>query len=261
MFDDQPNNPNLPPSNLPTEPVDMFAETEKNNAESFSAPEQQPNALSAGMLKKKEEDISSPLNSGDSFNNAAPMYAMKEPILGKIILSVVFVVILGGLGFGGWWVYANYFGQSDDKDVGVNTNQNNVATNTITDYTLPIPVEDNANVIVASPTTPTDVELDRDINNDIILFGEPIDSDKDGLDDVREREIGTDPFIADTDGDGLIDGDEVIIWKTDPLNPDTDGDGHEDGKEVRNGYSPLGPGKLFSPVSPDTPTSSTATKN
>ncbi len=34
---------------------------------------------------------------------------------------------------------------------------------------------------------------------------------------------------CDTDGDGLIDGDEVNIYGTDPLNPDTDGDGMPDG--------------------------------
>lgn len=31
---------------------------------------------------------------------------------------------------------------------------------------------------------------------------------------------------------------------TNPLNPDTDGDGYSDGKEVRDGYNPLGEGRL-----------------
>ena len=83
------------------------------------------------------------------------------------------------------------------------------------------------------------------MNNDKILFGEAVDSDKDGLDDVREKELGTDAYNADTDSDGLSDGDEVIIWKTNPLNPDTDGDSYKDGQEVRNGYNPLGAGKLI----------------
>ncbi len=49
---------------------------------------------------------------------------------------------------------------------------------------------------------------------------------------------------VDSDNDGLIDLDEVDIYKTDPNNPDTDGDGYLDGDEVKNGYNPNGVGKL-----------------
>jgi hypothetical protein len=38
-----------------------------------------------------------------------------------------------------------------------------------------------------------------------------------------------------------------MVWHTDPLNPDTDGDGFKDGDEVKNGFNPLGPGKLLTP--------------
>jgi hypothetical protein len=49
---------------------------------------------------------------------------------------------------------------------------------------------------------------------------------------------------VDTDHDGLTDFQEVHIYHTDLMNPDTDGDGFSDGDEVKNGYNPLGPGKL-----------------
>lgn len=253
MFDDQLNNQGLPPSNLPTEPVDMFAETEK---ETLATPPQ-PDALSAGLLKKKEgDDVPVPdMNTG--MLNPAPMYAMKEPILGKIILVIVFVVILGGLGFGGWWIYNNYFNDTNNTTTGNVENTATIPTVPNVEVTTPTTTEnENDTSVITTGTIPTDTELNRDINNDKILFGEPIDTDKDGLDDVRESEIGTKANVADTDEDGLIDGDEVIIWKTDPLNPDTDGDTHIDGKEVKNGYNPLGPGKLFQ-VSPTTSTTST----
>lgn len=45
----------------------------------------------------------------------------------------------------------------------------------------------------------------------------------------------------DTDGDGLLDDDEVNIYGTDPNNPDTDGDGYNDGGEVNIGSDPLNP--------------------
>lgn len=51
-------------------------------------------------------------------------------------------------------------------------------------------------------------------------------------------------MIKDSDGDGLSDGDEILKYKTDPNNRDTDGDGYSDGDEVKNGYNPLGAGKL-----------------
>ncbi|MCA9540269.1 MAG: hypothetical protein KC620_15330, partial [Myxococcales bacterium] len=45
----------------------------------------------------------------------------------------------------------------------------------------------------------------------------PADEDEDGLPDVAEDELGTDPADPDTDGDGRSDGDEVLVDGTDPL--------------------------------------------
>ncbi len=72
-----------------------------------------------------------------------------------------------------------------------------------------------------------------------------IDTDKDGLLDAREAELGTDISKSDTDGDTLFDREEVDVYKTNPLSPDTDGDGYLDGAEVKGGYNPNGPGKLL----------------
>ena len=58
------------------------------------------------------------------------------------------------------------------------------------------------------------------------------DPDKDGLSNKIEKELGTDPKMADTDGDGLSDGAEVNQYKTDPAKADTDGDGLSDGDEI-----------------------------
>ncbi|HOK14020.1 MAG TPA: OmpA family protein [Candidatus Kapabacteria bacterium] len=63
------------------------------------------------------------------------------------------------------------------------------------------------------------------------IFG-VADYDKDGLSNSRERALGTDPRNPDTDGDGISDGDEVLIYYTDPLKPDTDGDGLTDYDEI-----------------------------
>jgi outer membrane protein OmpA-like peptidoglycan-associated protein len=58
------------------------------------------------------------------------------------------------------------------------------------------------------------------------------DSDEDGLKDRFEKQLGTDPKKADTDGDRLNDGEEYNQYKTAPMEADTDGDGLADGDEV-----------------------------
>lgn len=65
------------------------------------------------------------------------------------------------------------------------------------------------------------------------------DTDGDGLSDAEEvLTHHTDPFAADMDGDGLLDAAEFVAG-TNPCNPDTDGDGIPDGWEVSNGINPL----------------------
>jgi hypothetical protein len=68
---------------------------------------------------------------------------------------------------------------------------------------------------------------------------EPVDEDGDGLDAAQEAELNTDPALADTDEDGLTDGQEVNEVGTAPLAPDSDGDGVLDGDEVAQGTDPL----------------------
>lgn len=58
------------------------------------------------------------------------------------------------------------------------------------------------------------------------------DPDGDGLTNDEEKRLKTNPKIADTDGDGLLDGEEFLKYKTNPLKLDSDGDGLKDGEEV-----------------------------
>lgn len=65
------------------------------------------------------------------------------------------------------------------------------------------------------------------------------DSDKDGLLDTKEKELGTNIKKIDTDSDGLGDYYEVNVSKTDPLKNDSDSDGLFDGDELDLGLDPL----------------------
>jgi hypothetical protein len=83
--------------------------------------------------------------------------------------------------------------------------------------------------------------IPADVNGGLPVPGQgSSDTDGDRLTDERETELGTDPFLADSDGDGLSDGDEVDLYGADPLRADTDDDGLGDADEiVTTGTNPL----------------------
>ncbi len=57
------------------------------------------------------------------------------------------------------------------------------------------------------------------------------DLDGDDLNNKLETDNGTDPESEDTDGDGIMDGVEILRGLTNPLIVDSDGDGLPDGTE------------------------------
>ncbi|MFL2941693.1 MAG: transglutaminase domain-containing protein [Candidatus Poseidoniales archaeon] len=89
-----------------------------------------------------------------------------------------------------------------------------------------------------------EVQLDRTnpLNNKTDdIPADARDDDGDGISNGDEIVVyESDPNDNDTDDDGLLDGDEAYLYGTDPILKDTDGDGLEDGDEVlgteRNGF-------------------------
>ena len=270
MFDDH-NTNNQPgvPGNLPVgEPEDMFSGVDKVSASAepispqpvADAPTesvpQAGTALGAGVLKPKQEqvpEVSQPtVVTNPQPVNPAPIpdqdtYTLKEPSVSKSLILIVGIVIaIIVLGGGGWLIFAK-FARSDAKL----QPQAPVAPFTPTQITQPVVdnAEDNAlgNDSLDSVVPSNGGELDNKVIDNSLLFGASLDKDADGLDDLDEAKQGTDPNHWDSDGDGLSDGEEVVIWGTEPLNPDTDNDGYEDGEEIKAGYNPKGVGKLFEP--------------
>ncbi len=66
-----------------------------------------------------------------------------------------------------------------------------------------------------------------------------LDTDGDGVSNKEERHRGLDSRHADTDGDSLSDFQELMTYRTDPLRADSDSDGLFDGEEIVFGSSPL----------------------
>lgn len=105
-----------------------------------------------------------------------------------------------------------------------------------------------ATIPMSPDTTPGALELADDVMpGEDDAMKEPqkevirvFDSDGDGIIDQEEIEgWRTNPNDADTDGDGINDYDEVKVFGTDPNNSDSDGDGYSDHTELGNGYDPL----------------------
>jgi hypothetical protein len=70
------------------------------------------------------------------------------------------------------------------------------------------------------------------------LNGAGGDLDGDGLTNLQEFNLRTNPQSADSDGDTLGDGLEVNTWNTNPKRVDTDGDTFNDDFEVMRGSDP-----------------------
>ena len=73
------------------------------------------------------------------------------------------------------------------------------------------------------------------------------DPDADALRNEEEWQALTDAHQADSDADGLSDGQEVHLTRTDPLNPDSDADGLPDLWEVNSGTEALSDDALQDP--------------
>jgi hypothetical protein len=84
---------------------------------------------------------------------------------------------------------------------------------------------------VAAPVAePVPVPADTAIADTAVATATDLDADN--YPDELEWNLGLDPNNADTDADGVADGDELNIYGTDPTVFDTDGDGVGDGEEL-----------------------------
>lgn len=103
-------------------------------------------------------------------------------------------------------------------------------------------------------------------NGDECLYGtDPNnpDTDSGGVNDGDEVKYGTNPLNGaddqnDSDGDGLLDVEELKIYHTNPNDPDTDDGGVNDGDEVKNQTDPLNGKDDYMVGRPDSTTPNTS---
>ncbi len=132
-------------------------------------------------------------------------------VLGTVVLAVLFAGCTGGV------VDDGENGPTTEPPSEVTTSEAKASTETATSTPVSTPQETPT---VTQTPVPTATAVP--------------DSDGDGLNNLREEELGTDPTKKDTDGDSIPDYAEVKEHSTDPTEKDTDGDGLDDGAEIRD---------------------------
>lgn len=195
---------------------------------------------------------------------ASGAIASSGPSFAKLFLIIMLIVaVLAGLGFAFWYFVIRVPELNQQTSPAVNTQLDPAPSPTPEPSPVPIdeevvpeavpdtsPIEEDSAALPPPITTPPPganipppITLDPDANDPSTAPEPEIDTDRDGLSDQREIELGLDPTNPDSDNDGLSDGDEVLRYSTNPVNPDTDGDTFLDGREVQNGFDPRGAGQ------------------
>jgi len=134
----------------------------------------------------------------------------KKISFNKIVRLIIIFVIIIAIVFSLWLVFSKIKEKSLENDK------------------AEVPVEE----LEQEELIETPIDLEK-LEDEKIL-----DSDRDGLTDLEEDELGTDKYSLDSDKDGLFDKEEVKIYLTNPLSSDTDEDGILDGEEIKKGSDP-----------------------
>jgi hypothetical protein len=100
-------------------------------------------------------------------------------------------------------------------------------------------------------------EADKDYSTRLVSVMTTLDTDGDGLLDGEEAHYGTNPLLADSDGDGMPDGWEIAHGLNPLINDalaDPDGDGFSNLEEFLGGSDPRDPASI--PRTDNTPPTS-----
>ncbi|MFZ6036394.1 MAG: hypothetical protein ACOYUK_04595 [Patescibacteria group bacterium] len=139
----------------------------------------------------------------------------KSPLLFVLILILV-VAVLGG---GGFVVYKQLNKPAPTNTVVTNDQPVNSNINAVTNTNATLNVNastninqtnTNATLNVNASTNSVFLNVNTSTNTNAVTLTSSEDSDSDGLTNVEEALYGTSLSVADTDGDGFADGQEVV---------------------------------------------------
>ncbi len=171
----------------------------------------------------RESGISSAAGSPKT-GSAAPARTARPPLWLFILLGII---VLGAIGGGVWW----FMLRTPAAPAPVaNANTNRPAVNR--NANAPVIRNANQNLNANAPaatTTPATATSTPSANANVNANANV---------PVPPAPVGPVRVAPDADADGLTDAEETEIYQSDPGRPDTDGDGYLDGIEVLNLFSP-----------------------
>ncbi len=226
-----PNNPN-PEAATPT------ISTNETNFDMY---------LNSSIVTTPLQNIQVPLDSAEAIEQP------KSRRLLWIIIGLILISLFVGLGGYTWWI------ASQQNKSGSKPPINSTSAQSGADATSGTESSRSARsvaVVFNDPTGPKPADIAKKDNGEIItpeflkqnfeankvkddkcqddsICGKDVDSDKDGLKNIQEQAYRTDPNKADTDGDGVADGDEVNIYNTDPTKSDSTNSGYSDFSKIK----------------------------
>lgn len=186
-----------------------------------------PSDLSSGPLVNTHAEMPAAETAAASHGSGFLQILQKAKIY---ILLIVGLILISGLGI---FLYKHFSQapapvQQPAQDQPSTDTATQDATQT-QDTTTPAPY-----------TTPKDWQskfFGSDTCLQISICGDEADADHDGLTNLEEYNLGTDPNNPDSDSDGLADGDETHVFGSNPLKiKSLAGDSYNDADYAKGGY-------------------------
>ena len=169
------------------------------------------------------------------------------------VIALVLVLLLAGLGVYAWWsasqrkavinpqsttsISASQNGDTTGASESTRSARSVVVVFNDPDGPKPADVAKKDNLDTLTPEflkqnfEPAKVTQEKCVDN--AICGPDADPDKDGLTNIQEQAYRTNPNKADTDDDGISDGDEVNIYNTDPTKSDSTNSGYSDFAKIK----------------------------
>jgi hypothetical protein len=169
-------------------------------------------------------------------------YSPEEALMyGEDALLIIDEISHNGVFPSDFWDNPNYFHDDNDGDGNLDINEDIDGDGRL-DYDEDIDLDGKLDVVNEDIDLDGNLDVNEDVDGDGLLGRALItsntdpnfaDSDGDGLSDGDEAYLhNTDFNLADSDNDGLSDGDEINLYNSNPNSMDSDWDGFIDSDEV-----------------------------